>query len=253
MDFGLSAYFDESSQLKSKVGTPYYVAPEVLDGEYNKECDMWSIGVIWYILLVGYPPFNSKNLKRMYMKIREGKPDFYQSEWENLSKEALDFTDKWIQKDLRKRSTPTLALNHSWIKNKKNFNGEVSSTVLRRLANFKSPDKLKKEIFQFLAWNVKADTINQMNEYFHKLDTDNKGQINIKDVFQKFEELKFQSSRFDTLKELYNENKDMKINYSDFMARVIDITREVEQDDLKMAFQYFDADNSGKITKEDLK
>ena len=60
IDFGLSAYFDESSQLHSKVGTPYYVAPEVLDGNYNKEWDMWSIGVIAYILLIGYPPFNSK-------------------------------------------------------------------------------------------------------------------------------------------------------------------------------------------------
>ena len=60
IDFGLSAYFDESSLLHSKVGTPYYVAPEVLDGNYSKECDMWSIGVITYILLVGYPPFNSK-------------------------------------------------------------------------------------------------------------------------------------------------------------------------------------------------
>ena len=60
IDFGLSAYFDESSLLHSKVGTPYYVAPEVLDGNYSKECDMWSIGVITYILLIGYPPFNSK-------------------------------------------------------------------------------------------------------------------------------------------------------------------------------------------------
>lgn len=106
LDFGLSAYFDESSQLKSKVGTPYYVAPEVLDGDYNKECDMWSIGVITYILLVGYPPFNSKNMKTIYEKIRLAKPEYYQSEWENVSKEALDFTNKLLQKDLRKRLTP---------------------------------------------------------------------------------------------------------------------------------------------------
>jgi calcium-dependent protein kinase len=73
IDFGLSAYFDEVSQLRSKVGTPYYVAPEVLEGDYNKECDMWSIGIITYILLVGYPPFNSSNMKVIYEKIKKGK------------------------------------------------------------------------------------------------------------------------------------------------------------------------------------
>ncbi|CAI2362808.1 unnamed protein product [Moneuplotes crassus] len=253
LDFGLSAYFDESSQLRSKVGTPYYVAPEVLNGEYGKECDMWSVGVICYILLVGYPPFNSKNLKKIYEKIREGKPDYYQSEWENLSKDALDFTNKCIQKDIYKRMTPAKALTHSWITNKKTFKGEINTTVLRRLANFKSPDKLRKEIFQVLVCNVQPDTIYKMNEYFASLDVDNKGEISIKDVMKKFEELKFQSSRFDLLKSAYAENEDLKIQYTDFIARVLDITREVENDDLIRVFQHFDSDGSGKITKDDLK
>lgn len=82
LDFGLSAYFDESSQLKSKVGTPYYVAPEVLDGSYGKECDMWSIGIICYILLVGYPPFNSKNLKKIYDKITKKMAKKGQKKWQ---------------------------------------------------------------------------------------------------------------------------------------------------------------------------
>lgn len=112
---------------------------------------MWSIGVIAYILLVGYPPFNSKNMKTIYEKIRLAKPEYYQSEWENLSKEALDFTNKLLQKDLNKRMSPRKALNHPWVVNKTSFGGEVSPKVLRRLANFRSPDKLKKEIYQFLA------------------------------------------------------------------------------------------------------
>lgn len=253
IDFGLSAYFDEVNQLRSKVGTPYYVAPEVLDGNYNKECDMWSIGVITYILLVGYPPFNSKSMKIIYDKIRSGKAEFYQSEWENLSKEALDFTNKLLQKSLDKRMTPGQALKHPWITNKESFVGEISTSVLKKLANFRSPDKLKKEIYQFLASNIKAETINQMNIYFHSLDTDKTGLIRIDDVLNKFEELNCRSSRLIKLQELYSQNKDLKINYSDFMTRVLDIAKEVEHDDLIKAFKHFDSDGSGKITKEDLK
>lgn len=253
IDFGLSAYFDETSMLRSKVGTPYYVAPEVLDGYYSKECDMWSIGVIAYILLVGYPPFNSKNMKVIYEKIKKAKPEYYQSEWENLSKEALDFTNKLLQKDIKKRLTPGRALKHPWLINKSSFVGEVSPNVLRRLANFHSPSKLKKEIFQFLASNIKSETISQMTQYFNNLDSDKKGQITIEDVINKMEETNLRSSRMTKLKDLYGENKNLKINYSDFMARVVDITKEVEQDDLLKAFQHFDSDGKGKITKEDLK
>lgn len=253
IDFGLSAYFDESSQLKSKVGTPYYVAPEVLDGSYGKECDMWSIGVITYILLVGYPPFNSKNMRTIYEKIRQAKPEYYQSEWESLSKEALDFTNRLLQKDLNKRMSPRKALAHAWIVKKNSFAGEISPKVLKRLANFRSPDKLKKEIYHFLACNIKAETINQMNVYFNSLDKDKTGMISIEDVLNKFQELNFRSSRLTNLQELHAKNKNLKINYSDFITRVVDITREVEHDDLIKAFQHFDSDNSGKITKEDLK
>jgi len=104
---------------------------------------MWSIGVITYILLIGYPPFNSSTMKGIYDKIKIGKAEFYESEWENLSPEALDFTNRLLQKSIKKRMTPTQALNHKWILKKESFDGEISTTVLRKLANFRSPDKLK--------------------------------------------------------------------------------------------------------------
>lgn len=77
--------------------------------------------------------------------------------------------------------------------------------------------------------------------------------ISIEDVLTKFEEVDFRSSRLTNLRELHAKNKNLKINYSDFITRVVDISKEVQQDDLIKAFQHFDSDNSGKITKEDLK
>ena len=94
-------------------------------------------------------------MKDIYDKIKIGKVEYYQSEWNGLSKDALDFTHKMIQKSISKRMTPAEALDHSWIKNKDSHDGEINVKVLKRLANFKSPDKLKKEIYHVLASSVK--------------------------------------------------------------------------------------------------
>lgn len=87
IDFGLSSYFSEECKLNSKVGTPYYVAPEVLKGEYSKECDMWSVGVITYILMTGFPPFGGKTNNDIYRNILRCNVTFYAEEWE-LSPQA---------------------------------------------------------------------------------------------------------------------------------------------------------------------
>ena len=93
----------------------------------------------------------------------------------------------------------------------------------------------------------------QLNIYFNSLDKENTGMIKIEDVLKKFEEMKFQSSRLTVLQQMYKRNNHIQINYSDFLTRALDITKEVEQDDLIKAFQHFDSDGSGKITKDDLK
>lgn len=94
-------------------------------------------------------------MRDIYDKIRIGKVEYYQSEWSTLSKDSLDFTNRLIQKNINKRMTPEQALKHSWIQNKDSHEGEISPKVLKRLANFRSPDKLKKEIYHVLAANVK--------------------------------------------------------------------------------------------------
>lgn len=72
IDFGTSARFDPTKKMKQTFGTAYYIAPEVLTSEYNEKCDLWSIGVILYILLSGRPPFDGKDDKEIVKKVRIG-------------------------------------------------------------------------------------------------------------------------------------------------------------------------------------
>ena len=88
--------------MKTKVGSPYYVAPEVLEGKYGFECDLWSLGVIMYILLSGYLPFSGNTTNDVFQKIKDAKVEFKQKEWVSVSKEAKDLIRRLICKDTGK-------------------------------------------------------------------------------------------------------------------------------------------------------
>mmetsp|Transcript_26104 Transcript_26104/g.41133 ORF Transcript_26104/g.41133 Transcript_26104/m.41133 type:complete len:388 (-) Transcript_26104:150-1313(-) len=117
IDFGLSREHREGFEppMSTVVGTPYYIAPEVLKGRYGKSCDLWSVGVISYILLCGYPPFNGANNNEVHAAVQRGRYRFPSAEWSGTSREAKDFIRRVLQKDPRKRMNAEHALNHPWI------------------------------------------------------------------------------------------------------------------------------------------
>eukprot|EP00585_Thalassiosira_rotula_P004822 CAMPEP_0196143164 /NCGR_PEP_ID=MMETSP0910-20130528/12763_1 /TAXON_ID=49265 /ORGANISM="Thalassiosira rotula, Strain GSO102" /LENGTH=383 /DNA_ID=CAMNT_0041404575 /DNA_START=13 /DNA_END=1164 /DNA_ORIENTATION=+ len=117
IDFGLARKHvgNVDPPMTSFVGTPYYVAPEVLQQKYDSSCDVWSIGVITYIMLCGYPPFNAPDNRELYDSVRRARLNFPSSEWSGTSREARDFVLQLLQKDPRKRMTVEQALHHPWL------------------------------------------------------------------------------------------------------------------------------------------
>mmetsp|Transcript_59659 Transcript_59659/g.158283 ORF Transcript_59659/g.158283 Transcript_59659/m.158283 type:complete len:336 (+) Transcript_59659:118-1125(+) len=119
-DFGLSKIFADDLAgevvMKTACGTPGYVAPEVLMKEtYSEQVDMWSIGVIVYILLCGFPPFYGDNDAQMFKKIRAGSYKFLSPYWDPISQEAKDFVGKLLIVDPQKRMNAADALKHPWL------------------------------------------------------------------------------------------------------------------------------------------
>ena len=115
IDFGLARKHDEESPMRTVVGTPYYIAPDVLKKSYNKSCDLWSVGVIAYVMLSGYPPFNGPDNSEVYSAVRRGRYRFPSKDWKYTSREARDFIRNLLQLDTSKRMTVDEALNHPWI------------------------------------------------------------------------------------------------------------------------------------------
>ena len=96
-------------------GTAYYIAPEVLKSEYNEKCDLWSIGVILYILLSGKPPFDGNDDKEIVNSVRIGTYSLTGSEWKNISNDAKDLIKKMLTYDPAQRITADASLSHPWI------------------------------------------------------------------------------------------------------------------------------------------
>ena len=117
IDFGLSKRFSEQAEVEKMhtvVGTPYYVAPEVLKGNYDKQCDIWSLGVILFVFLCGYPPFEGDNNKEIFRNVIKQQLTFDPADWDRVSDSAKDLVSKMLNKDPETRISAQDCLNHPW-------------------------------------------------------------------------------------------------------------------------------------------
>ncbi|XVF80293.1 hypothetical protein PTKIN_Ptkin15bG0059200 [Pterospermum kingtungense] len=116
IDFGLSDFIRPDERLHDIVGSAYYVAPEVLHRTYSLEADIWSIGVIAYILLCGSRPFWARTESGIFRSVLRSDPNFDDLPWPSVSSEAKDFVKRILNKDYRKRMTAVQALTHPWLR-----------------------------------------------------------------------------------------------------------------------------------------
>jgi len=129
--------FDGGKKLEEKLGTPYYIAPEVLLKSYNEQCDIWSCGVILYITLSGIPPFNGASDQEIMKKVKIGKFSFADQCWQSISDKAKDLINKLLTVDPDQRPTAEQALQHPWILEMSKANVE-SNLALGALSNLKT-------------------------------------------------------------------------------------------------------------------
>lgn len=249
IDFGLSRHeLDPGSMMKTKVGTPYYVAPEVLKRKYTKSCDIWSIGVITYILLCGYPPFYGDSDNQIFDSVRAGKFDFPSPEWDSISVAAKDFICCLLKKDPSQRLTAKQAMQHKWILEYASEKGTDDARVRhgrRRSQIFMSymgMQKLKKAALGYIATHLTPAEIENLGQVFQSIDQENDGSMSLKDLDQALTTKNFSP---DLLKRLRNLREDLsltgeeRLNWKDFLAAMMDKSLLMKEDKIRMAFDRF--------------
>nr|GEW12968.1 calcium-dependent protein kinase 26-like [Tanacetum cinerariifolium] len=255
IDFGLSVFFKPGVKFEDMVGSPYYVAPEVLLKNYGPEADIWSAGVILYILLCGVPPFWGESENEIFEEVLRGKLDFTSDPWPSISNSAKDLVRKMLIRDPRKRITAHGVLCHPWISEDGVApDKRLDSSVLSSLTQFSAMNKLKRMALRVIASKLSEEEIAGLKQMFQMIDTDNSCYIT-------FEELKAGLKRFgSTLKEfgIYDlmQSADVDnrgtIDYEEFVAATLHMNKVDRDDHLFAAFSYFDKDGSGYITLDEL-
>ncbi len=141
IDFGASQVFDPDEKLTERFGTIYYISPEVLKGDYGEKCDLWSLGVILYILLCGEPPFNGDSDDKIMAKILKGKFDFKQNVWSTRSNESKDLISRMLTFKYDDRISAEDALQHAWFKSKLPDDSHVDMQTIQNLHDFRVKKK----------------------------------------------------------------------------------------------------------------
>ena len=227
----------EKNIMSARVGTAYYMSPEVLQGNYDSKCDIWSCGVILYILLCGYPPFDGETEHEIFKAIVRRKFSFPEDEWKGISDDAKDLIKHMIC-EADKRYNADNVLNHPWVeKCAPNSKESLTHFNVNSLKNYRNLYKLTKYALGFIASRIGEGDIGQLRTVFEEMDTNKDGTLTINEII---------INSLDT-------DKSQKIEYNEFIAACMEQKAYLRDENLLEAFMMLDFDGSGQISKSDIK
>lgn len=267
IDFGTSAMISPNEKLTKKTGTSFYIAPEVLQGKYNEKCDIWSCGIIMYILLCGGPPFNGSNNNEIFSAILEEKLAFKGEIWRYITDEAVNLIRNMLQKKPEKRLSAAEILQSKWfstnIHNQFTSTGIVSNgddvkviSVIENLRTFKAEKKLQQAVLSFIVHDLSTDKeIQFLKKLFTSIDKDFDGKLSKKELYDfmnKFCNIDI-SSDLDQMFNNMDADKNGAIEFEEFLMASISKNKILNEKSLKQAFERFDFDKNGKIDAKEIK
>ena len=262
-DFGTSKMFEKGAIQRKLVGSSYYIAPEVLKKHYDEKCDLWSCGVILYILLSGRPPFGGENDKEIMERVAIGKYDLQSSPFNKVSKSGIDLIQKLLIMDPKKRISAQDALLHPWFKENKSkelFNQIKDESTLKKLINnlkaYRKDSIIQETALAYLVHNFPQmkDVVNAC-KLFNQIDVNGDGKINKAELLKGLQ-AKYKSETLEQDVEQIYKNIDMDnngyIEYEEFVRAAVSKERFINENVLRFAFRYFDKDGSGEITFDEI-
>ena len=267
IDFGTCEIL-KKKKLTEQIGTSFYIAPEVLKNGYNEKCDLWSCGVILYILLCGSPPFYGKNEKEIFQKILDGNVNFKHKIWNKISDDAKNLVIKLLQVDPSQRLSAAEALEDEWFKKNININkiNETQSQnnfniFIKNISEFCAEQKLQQATLAFLVHNfAPKEELNELKKIFFAFDKNGDGKLSKEEFVTGLTNidynfnfgLKEEESLDGLIKNIDSDNNGY-ITFEEFLIASINKEKILTEKNLKMAFDVFDRDKNGGISHEELK
>lgn len=256
IDFGLSVFFKPGERFTEIVGSPYYMAPEVLKRNYGPEVDVWSAGVILYILLCGVPPFWAETEQGVAQAIIRSVVDFRRDPWPKVSDNAKDLVKRMLNPDPKQRLTAQEVLDHPWLQNaKKAPNVSLGETVKARLKQFSVMNKLKKRALRVMAEHISVEEAADIKETFLTMDVNNQGKLTLGELRAGLYKIGHQLPEPDlqVLMDAADVDRNGTLDFGEFKAVAAYLRKMTNDEHLHKAFTFFDQNKSGYIEIEELR
>ncbi|KAL5218988.1 hypothetical protein ABZP36_019672 [Zizania latifolia] len=232
------------------------MAPEVLKRKYGPEVDVWSAGVILYILLCGVPPFWAETEQGVAQAIIRSVVDFKREPWPRVSEPAKDLVRQMLDPNPATRLTAEQVLEHPWLHDSKKMPDiPLGDTVRARLQQFAAMNKLKKKALRVIAEHLSVEEAADIKDMFDKMDVNKNGKLTFEDFkagIRKFGN-QMPDSDIKMLMDAADVDKNGTLDYAEFVAVSIHVRKIGNDEHIQKAFSYFDQNKSGYIEIEELR
>ncbi|XP_060218337.1 CDPK-related kinase 3-like [Lycium barbarum] len=258
IDFGLSDFIRTDERLNDIVGSAYYVAPEVLHRSYSLEADIWSIGVITYILLCGSRPFWARTESGIFRAVLRADPNFEDLPWPSVSPEAKDFVKRLLNKDYRKRMTAAQALTHPWLRSE-NHPIPLDILVYKLVKSYLHATPLKRAALKALSKALTEDELVYLRAQFMLLEPSKDGRVSLENFRKALSGNATDAMKESKVPDILNAMATLsyrKLDFEEFCAATIS-TYQLEalegwEQIASVAFEHFEQEGNRHISVEEL-
>lgn len=255
VDFGYACDLPAHGEsLALRVGSPYYMAPEVLEGSYDKACDLWSVGVITYMLLCGYPPFEGLTDADIIAQVRTGHYKFHREAWEPVSPSAKHFVRHLLDPDPATRFSVVKALRHPWVRNRGVVRlDRMREETINRLICYYQNHIVRKAAMLSLAFHVDPADVRSLLDIFQALDLNGDGRLTRTEFAKGILNCGVEEEVVSEMMMSVDADMSGIIDWCEFLAATLDKSVYYNNHAVMLrAFRSFDQDDSGEILAEEL-
>ena len=253
IDFGLAKSISSHRKMTTKTGTCYYVSPEILAGPYNEKCDIWSLGVILFMMLSGYPPFDGDNDKEILEAVKTTPLAFTEPVWDTISPEARDLITRLLDREPETRPSANEVLHHPWIT--EFIHSPTTPAVIdaTQLRTYQNSVKFRRTVLNYMATQCSSEEISELIKMFVKLDTNRDGSLSLNEIKAALRGAEISRPDLENIIKCIDHDGSGNIDLTEFIAATMGRRLYMSHEKLWNAFKRFDINDRGKITASELR